>query len=411
MSDSDSDDGEVVLDAEDIVQIIDLDDLVGNGAPPGDDDEGWETENEVDEEEMDDGSDVAGASATRITPSRDDSCLTFSEHKNDAVISVKINPADVSMVVTGGQDDQALVWNAKDGSVMFACTGHTDTVTNVDFSHDGLLLATADMKGLIKVWSTKDGSEVWSFEASDIEWITWHQAAPVLLAGTQDGQVWMWKIPSGDCKTFTGYGPPALCGKILPDGKRACVGYHDSVMKIWDLKSTEALFSVSGHDAHKEPIFCMDNNSDGSLVATGSGDMTVKIVSTSTGKVVTTLKCSSNPEEEDSVEAVGFCKTQDYLATGTLSGNLEIWDLPSKSVRNKCKHPNGIVKLKWSTSSPVFYTICLDGCLRQFDGRNGALLKTFEGHSAAILDFDISKDESFIVTSSDDFTAKVFNLS
>ena len=50
------------------------------------------------------------------------------------------------------------------------------------------------------------------------QWLQWHQAAPVLLVGTSDGQVWMWKIPSGDCKTFVGFGPAALCGQILPDG-------------------------------------------------------------------------------------------------------------------------------------------------------------------------------------------------
>ena len=48
-------------------------------------------------------------------------------------------------------------------------TGHTDTVANVGFSFDGALLATADMKGLIKVWKMDSGSEIWSFETSDIE--------------------------------------------------------------------------------------------------------------------------------------------------------------------------------------------------------------------------------------------------
>lgn len=52
------------------------------------------------------------------------------------------------------------------------------------------------------------------------QWLHWHHAAPVLLVGTKEGQIWMWKVPSGDCKTFAGYGPSAVCGKILPDGKR-----------------------------------------------------------------------------------------------------------------------------------------------------------------------------------------------
>ena len=33
-----------------------------------------------------------------------------------------------------------------------------------------------------------------------------------------DGDVWMWKIPSGDCKTFQGPGCTASCGIIMSDG-------------------------------------------------------------------------------------------------------------------------------------------------------------------------------------------------
>merc|ERR1711936_883727 len=115
-------------------------------------------------------------------------------------------------------------------------------------------------------------------------------------------------------------------------------GYEDGVMKMWDLKSSEALFALSGHDAHKDSVFCIDYNNDGSLVCSGAGDVTVKVVSTVNGKVVANFKCTEKEDEEDSVEAVGFCKTpgHPYLATGTLSGNLEIWDLPSKTVRHKC---------------------------------------------------------------------------
>ena len=40
----------------------------------------------------------------------------------------------------------------------------------------------------------------------------------MLLAGTVDGDVWMWKVPSGDCKTFQGHGSRSCVGKILPDG-------------------------------------------------------------------------------------------------------------------------------------------------------------------------------------------------
>ncbi|XP_055870079.1 angio-associated migratory cell protein-like [Biomphalaria glabrata] len=401
MSDIPDEDDDFTIDPNDVVQVIELDDSEGEMDGESDllgvSDE--ENENEMDTEE-------AAAAAHQ----RDDSILTFIGHTNSSVICTRLNPVDNNIAVTGGQDDQALVWNTREGSIYFQCTGHTDTVVSVGFSHDGKLVATADMKGLIKVWKVETGTVVWSFDGTDLEWIQWHKAAPVLLAGTKEGEVWMWKIPSGDCKTFAGRGPSAQCGLIMPDGKTACVGYEDGVVKIWDLKSSSAIHTVSDHEGHKEPVFCLDHNSSGSLVMTGSEDMTAKVINTSTGKVVSTLACQKTEEDEDSVEAVGFSHLHDYATTGTLGGALEIWDLPTKSVRHRCEHPHGIVKIVWSKVFPTFFTSCLDGNIRQFDSRNGEMVRTWQGHRAAILDFDLSRDESLLVTASDDSTAKVFHI-
>lgn len=43
--------------------------------------------------------------------------------------------------------------------------------------------------------------------------------AHVLIVGTQDGTTWMWKISSGDCKTFKGHGLSAGSGCLMPDGE------------------------------------------------------------------------------------------------------------------------------------------------------------------------------------------------
>lgn len=65
----------------------------------------------------------------------------------------------------------------------------------------------------------------------------WHPKSHVLLAGTADGNSWMWKIPSGECKTFQGPNCPATCGHVLTDGKqqgRACeVGFPERLQE-WD---------------------------------------------------------------------------------------------------------------------------------------------------------------------------------
>ncbi|OWK12630.1 AAMP [Cervus elaphus hippelaphus] len=214
----------------------------------------------------------------------DDSEVTFALH-SASVFCVSLDPKTNTLAVTGGEEDKAFVWRLSDGELLFECAGHKDSVTCAGFSHDSTLVATGDMSGLLKVWQVDTKEEVWSFEAGDLEWMEWHPRAPVLLAGTADGNTWMWKVPTGDCKTFQGPNCPATCGRVLPDGKRAVVGYEDGTIRIWDLKQGNSIHVLKGTEGHQGPLTCVAANQDGSLILTGSVDCQAKLVSATTGKV------------------------------------------------------------------------------------------------------------------------------
>ncbi|KAG5261915.1 hypothetical protein AALO_G00290020 [Alosa alosa] len=397
---------------EEIVEVIDLndaeqspDDLAEEledvdfeDAGAAADDEAWETEDEMEAEQ-------------------DDSELTFSSHTG-SVFCVSLDPQTNSLAVSGGEDDKAYVWTVSDGEVLLECTGHKDSVTCATFSYDSKLVASGDMSGLIKVWKVETKKEIWSFEVGDLEWLEWHPCAPVLLAGTADGNVWMWKIPGGDCKTFQGPSCQATTGKIMRDGKRAVVGYEDGSVRIWDLKQGNAVHVIKGSDAHQGALTCLDTNKDGSLVLTGSVDGLAKLINTNTGKVVCAFSIESgkakdsmtDEEDSNSVESVGFCKVLPLVAVAYLDGTLAIYDLSTQALRHRCQHEAGIVHLQWEESSSLVATCSLDGVVRLWDARSGSMVSEYRGHGAEILDFTLNRDASIAVTAAGDHKAKVFCL-
>ncbi|KAM6945395.1 angio-associated migratory cell protein [Aplochiton taeniatus] len=401
-----------------IIEVIDLSDTEQNpddladelddvdfGEEDGeeaDNEEGWETEDEMEEE-------------------RDDSELTFSRHTG-SVFCVSLDPLTNSLAVTGGEDDVAYVWKVNDGEVLIQCKGHRDSVTCASFSHDSSLVATGDMGGMIKVWKVESKEEIWSFEVGDLEWLQWHPGAPVLLAGAADGNVWMWKVPAGDCKTLQGPGCQATSGKVLPDGKRVVVGYENGTVRLWDLKNASALHVLKGQDGHRGALTCLACNQDGSLVLTGSVDGRAKLINTTTGKVLGAFSADGGggakaPKDEageeaesNSVESVGFCNVLPLAAVAYLDGTLAIYDLSSQTLRHKCQHQAGIVHLQWEESSSVVWTCSLDGAVRVWDARSGVMVSELLGHRAEVLHFTINREGSLSITASGDHQAKVFCL-
>ncbi|XP_060724532.1 angio-associated migratory cell protein isoform X2 [Tachysurus vachellii] len=355
--------------------VEELEDVDFTDAEENADDEGWETEDEMEAEQ-------------------DDSDLTFIKHTG-SLFCISLDPVSNNLAITGG---------------------HKDSVTCATFSHDSKLVVTGDMSGLIKVWKIDAKEEIWSFEVGDLEWLQWHPCAPVLLAGAADGNMWMWKIPSGECKTFQGPNCQATSGKILPDGKKAMVGYEDGTLRLWDLKQGNTIHVVKGHDGHHGPLTSMECNKDGSLVLTGSTDGQAKLINTSTGKVLGSFSVGNSEEktmelqDSISVESVGFCNVLPLIAVAYLDGTLAIYDLTTQNLRHRCKHEVGIVHLQWEQASAVVATCNLGGVVTLWDARSGKMVAEYRGHTAEILDFKLNRDASMAVTAGGDHKAKVFCL-
>lgn len=302
-------------------------------------------------------------------PSRDDAVVTFSSHEGP-VFCGSLHPTE-KLAVTGGEDDKAYVWSTDTGNVVFAVTGHKDSVIAAEFSADGIYLATGDMAGYIQVFKVaQDYKQVWEFEMGDMSWLQWHIAANVLLAGSDTGESYVWRIPSGDCKVLQGNGNKAEIGQLTADGKNLIIGYSDGCVKLWDIKSSTVIQNYEEDSAlgHSGSITSIASDPDSGRFLTGSEDGKIMIANSS--GPLTNLYPSAG-----SIEALAFSSDRDdmkLVACGTLEGKVSLWDVNRQAVRFECQNanPTGITKIVWGPNHTVLCAT-LDGSIRMFDGRNG----------------------------------------
>ncbi len=397
------------INEEDAIEIIELED----------DDDGGEERflDDVEDLGLDDDHDEMEEGDFENIEIKDDAAVSFKEHSG-SVFCVDINPIDSLIAVSGGEDDKAYLWKVDDGEVVKELTGHKDSVNCVEFSHNGKYVATIDMAGLVQVWLASDATLSWHFECSDVEWMHWHPAALILFAGTTDGDIYMWKIPSGDCKILSGSGQKSTAGCILQNGKQVFAGYDDGSLILWDLKSVTPIFSLkSDQGGHSDTVTCLSSSVNSALLVSGSNDSTIKVLNSSNGKVIATFEAGfpqaddEGDDDNKSIECVAFSRDMSYVLSGSLSGVLAIWDISAQRLRHQCKHPmgSGITALAIHPDNQSHaFTAALDGIIRLWDIRSGECLKEWHGHTDTILDLKISRNGGKIITSSDDGTAKVF---
>lgn len=394
-------DNDITLNEDDeLIYIGDADEVL----------DAWEAGSDGADEELGEGDENSDVDDNPPIPEHDDSIITFTNH-NAPVFCGSLHPTQ-KIAVTGGEDDIAFVWNTETGDVIHECKGHKDTVIGAEFSRDGNYLATGDMAGEIQLFNVNSNYEkVWEFSMGDMSWMKWHHKTNVLMAGAESGEIYAWRLPSGECKVFAGEGKKCEVGVITEDGKKLIAGYSDGVVKYWDFKTNTTEFEInSSHPlGHEGAITSLCADSENQIFITGCEDGKMLIG----GRNGAVGNLNSNG---GSVEAVAFCHESDLsfklVASGTLQGKITIWDITKQTVRAECDdggHPTGVTVAKWLPEMTLVVGT-LDGTIKLFDGRSGQSKLYLHGHVAEIYDLQYSKESNIILTTSEDKTAKIFRL-
>ena len=136
-------------------------------------------------------------------------------------------------------------------------------------------------------------------------------------------------------RVLTGHAGRVTAVVIAPEGSWLASGSVDGTVRIWDAATGQHRTTLTGHD---DPVTAVAIAPDGSWLAGGGTDGAVRIWDVATGQQRTSLARHDNP-----VTAVAIAPDGSWLATGSDYGTVQLWDVAAGQHRATLTGHVGVV--------------------------------------------------------------------
>ena len=181
-----------------------------------------------------------------------------------------------------------------------------------------------------------------------------------------------------------------------PDGTKVASGSVDKTVKLWDVTSGSCLQTLEGHSSS---VHSVSFSPDGTKVASGSWDKTVKLWDVTSGECLQTLGHSFW------VFSVSFSPDGTKVASGSY-GKVKLWDVTSGECLQTLRgHSASVRSVSFSPDGTKVASGSDDNTVKLWDVTSGECLQTLDGHSDRVFSVSFSPDgPSLIIARREGYT-------
>jgi WD40 repeat protein/predicted Ser/Thr protein kinase len=305
-------------------------------------------------------------------------------------------------VATASGDRTAQVWDARTGEPEGPPLSHDAEVRSAVFSPEGRRIVTSSWDHTARVWETTTWQPLTEPMSHDtgIYWAEFHPDGQRLLTAGTGNAVLVWNV----------IGSPALllphqCTMLKcewsPDNKHVLIGTWDTV-NVFDALSCKLLIPALRHNGH---VLDAQFSPDGTLLATASDDLAVRLWDINTGALLPhSLTHDTRPR------AIRFSPDGHRLVAAA-GESAVIWDIRSgQRLANLLGHEGTITSIQFSPDGTFVVTTSLDSTARIWHSLSGQPFVAPLQHQASVSSARFSPDSLSVATASDDQTARVWNV-
>lgn len=283
--------------------------------------------------------------------------------------------------------------------------GHTDKVSSVAFSPDGLRFVSGSWDKTVKIWDAETGEELKEFvgHRKKVYCTAYSPNGKRIASGGSDRWIIVWDVKiEKEIKTLKGHNGTIYSVAFDRDSLRIVSGSADRTIKIWNIKTGKA---INIPTAHKKVVNAVAFSPDGSQIASGSADTTVKIWNASTGDYIRTLNGHSNI-----VNSVAYSSDGNQIVSGSSDNTVIVWFAKTGTKMLTFKgHRSDVFSAAFSPKKSLIASGSKK-TVKIWETRKGRIIKTLEGYTEGVTSLDFSPDGRRIVFGGADFAIRIWNL-
>jgi len=296
--------------------------------------------------------------------------MTYSQtpHKasSPGILSLDLHPTNQDLVLTGGMDKTAILFNRRTGRKDATLVGHTKKVNAVRFHPTSDVLMTGSADNTVKIW-TKGGDSYKphhniTLHTAEVVGLSLHATNEYLVSASKDKTWAFHNIETGKSllQVPDVEDSPLTCVMLHPDGLILVTGTEDSLIRVWDLKSLKNVATFRGH---KGGIADLKFSENGFYLASSAQDNALKLWDLRGPKNINTMQMDSH------VLSLDFDYSGKYLAAAI---GREIRTFTSKPPNDHVvtldDHTSDVTCVKWGKDAQFLVSTSMDRTLK-FWGR------------------------------------------
>lgn len=286
----------------------------------------------------------------------------------DSVSSIDVSQ-NGRLIASASHDHTVRLWNAESGKIIRVLSGHTDEIYAVAFSPDNQTLASSDYRGQIFIWSVELDKPLRILQIKG--WstaIAFSTDGKQLAVASQEPVTTIFDPKTGNILRTLETKGYINAVAFSPDDRYLATA--DRTIMLWNLKTEKADKLFQGHQGM---IRAFAFSKDGRLMASGSNDKTVRLWNVKTGEAEKIFQTETPIEADFSSKplmwkmpftGVSFSSDGKILATAT-GRAIHLWDISTgKNFQTLEGHRHSVTSVRFLPDNKTLVTGSLDNTVR-----------------------------------------------